>query len=36
MRWRANELCRRVTGSALDHAPLMRYLRDKYAPLYGI
>jgi carboxypeptidase Taq len=36
MRWRAGELCRRVTGSALDHRPLVRYLRDKYAPLYGL
>jgi carboxypeptidase Taq len=36
MRWRAGELCRRVTGSPLDHRPLVRYLRDKYAPLYGL
>lgn len=36
MKWRASDLCRRVTGSGLDHAPLMRYLRDKYAPLYGL
>ena len=26
----------RVTGSPLDHAPLVRYLRDKYTPLYGL
>ncbi len=36
MRWRAEELCRRVTGQPLDPAPLVRYLRDKYAPLYGL
>lgn len=36
MRWRAGELCRRVTGSALDHRPLVGYLREKYAPLYGL
>jgi carboxypeptidase Taq len=36
MRWRADELCRRITGRPLDPAPLVRYLRDKYAPLYGV
>jgi carboxypeptidase Taq len=36
MRWRAGELCRRVTGRALTHEPLMRYLRRKYSPLYGL
>jgi hypothetical protein len=25
-----------VTGSGLDHAPLMRYLWEKYGSLYGI
>jgi carboxypeptidase Taq len=35
-RWRAPELCRRVTGKPLSHKPLMAYLRNKYAPLYGI
>ena len=30
------DLIRRVTGSGLDHGPFMRYLWDKYAPLYGI
>jgi carboxypeptidase Taq len=35
-RWRAGELCRRVTGTELGHRPLVRYLRDKYAPLYGL
>jgi carboxypeptidase Taq len=36
MKWRAGELCRRVTGSALDHRHLVKYMRDKYAPLYGL
>jgi carboxypeptidase Taq len=35
-RYPAGELCRRVTGRPLDHRPLVRYLRDKYAPLYGL
>jgi carboxypeptidase Taq len=35
-RWRAPDLCRRVTGKALSHKPLLEYLRGKYAPLYGI
>jgi carboxypeptidase Taq len=35
-KWRAGELCRRITGAALDHTPLIRYLRDRYAPLYGL
>jgi carboxypeptidase Taq len=35
-RWRAGELCERVTGKPLSHEPLMRYLRGKYAPLYGL
>ena len=35
-RYRAGELCRRVTGEALDHAPLMRHLREKVAPLYRL
>ena len=35
-RWRANELCRRVTGEPLRHQPLIAYLRSKYGPLYGI
>jgi carboxypeptidase Taq len=35
-RWRAGELCRRVTGRPLSHKPLVEYLRGKYAPLYGI
>jgi carboxypeptidase Taq len=35
-RYRAAELCRRVTGKPLSHQPLLTYLRNKYAPLYGI
>jgi carboxypeptidase Taq len=33
---RANQLCRHVTGRPLTHQPLLRYLRAKYAPHYGI
>jgi carboxypeptidase Taq len=33
--YRAEELCRRVTGSGLDHRPLMAYLREKAATHYG-
>jgi carboxypeptidase Taq len=35
-RYRAGDLCQRVTGMPLSHKPLIEYLRDKYAPLYGI
>jgi carboxypeptidase Taq len=35
-RYRAPELCRRITGKALSHKPLLTYLRGKYARLYGI
>src|SRR5262245_60062145 len=35
-RYRSDELCRRVTGEGLRHEPLIGYLRDKYAPLYGL
>jgi carboxypeptidase Taq len=35
-RYRAADLCRRVTGRPLTHQPLLKYLRAKYAPLYGI
>jgi carboxypeptidase Taq len=34
--YRSDELCRRVTGEGLRHEPLVAYLRDKYAPLYGL
>jgi carboxypeptidase Taq len=35
-RYRAADLCRRVTGKPLSHKPLLTYLRNKYAALYGI
>ena len=35
-RWRARDLCRRVTRRELSHGPLMRYLHGKYAELYGL
>jgi carboxypeptidase Taq len=35
-RWPARELCRRVTGGALSHEPLMRHLEGKLRPLYRI
>ncbi len=35
-RYPAAELCRRITGKPLSHAPLLTYLRAKYAPLYDI
>ncbi|HLN30649.1 MAG TPA: carboxypeptidase M32 [Gemmataceae bacterium] len=35
-RYRAGELCQRITGKPLSHKPLLSYLRKKYAPLYGI
>ena len=35
-RYRAGELCQRITGKPLSHKPLLNYLRNKYAPLYGI
>lgn len=35
-RYRAGELCQRVTGKPLSAEPLMRYLESKYVPLYGV
>ncbi len=35
-RYRAGELCRRITGRPLSHQPLMTYLHGKYAPLYRL
>jgi len=35
-RYRAGELCQRVTGRPLSHQPLMTYLRGKYGPLYAL
>jgi carboxypeptidase Taq len=36
MRYRPADLCRRVTGRPLEQRPLLAYLRNKYAPLYGL
>jgi carboxypeptidase Taq len=30
------ELVRRVTGEGITHEPLMRHLRGKFGPLYGL
>ena len=35
-RYRAAELCRKVTGRGLSWEPFLTYLRNKYAQLYGI
>jgi carboxypeptidase Taq len=35
-RHRAGELCERITGQPLGHAPLLEYLRGKYGEFYGI
>jgi len=35
-RYRADELCRKITGKALSADPLMRHLEGKLRPLYGI
>jgi carboxypeptidase Taq len=35
-RYRAAELCRRVTGKPLSPRPLVEYLRKKFAPLYSL
>ncbi len=35
-RWSAPELCKRITGSALSHEPLMEVLDGKLKPLYGV
>jgi carboxypeptidase Taq len=35
-RYSAGELARRITGQPLSHEPLMRYLRAKFGPLYGV
>jgi carboxypeptidase Taq len=36
MRWRAKDLCEKVTGKPLSPRPLMTYLRGKFVALYGI
>jgi carboxypeptidase Taq len=35
-RYRAGQLCQRITGQPLGHKPLLTYLREKYAPLYHL
>jgi carboxypeptidase Taq len=35
-KYRANDLCRRVTGAPLRHEPLIAYLRQKYGELYAV
>jgi carboxypeptidase Taq len=35
-RYRAADLCRLVTGRPLSHQPLIHYLQQKFAPLYGL
>jgi carboxypeptidase Taq len=35
-RYRASELCQRVTGKPLSHQPLLTYLRTKYGRLYDL
>lgn len=35
-RYRANELCRQVTGKEPSHKPLISYLRGKFGRLYGL
>ncbi|MEN0019820.1 MAG: carboxypeptidase M32 [Planctomycetota bacterium] len=35
-RYEAGELCERITGKALSDEPLMRYLRGKLRPVYGL
>lgn len=34
--YRAAELVKRVTGEPLSTGPLLTYLRDKFAPIYGL
>jgi carboxypeptidase Taq len=34
--YRAQELVQRVAGAPLSHEPLVRHLRAKFGPLYGI
>lgn len=35
-RWRADELCTRITGKPLSADPLMRHLEGKLRPIYGL
>ncbi|HOD67129.1 MAG TPA: carboxypeptidase M32 [candidate division Zixibacteria bacterium] len=34
-RYRANELCRKITGKSLDYKPLVVYMTEKYSEIYG-
>lgn len=35
-RYKAAELCQRLTGKQLSHEPLIRHLETKLAPMYGL
>ena len=35
-RWSAPELCQRITGKPLEHAPLLRHLETKLRTIYNI
>jgi carboxypeptidase Taq len=35
-RWTSRDLMTLITGNALDSRPLIRHLRDKFFPLYGV
>lgn len=35
-RYRSAKLCEKITGKPLSHAPLMRHLKGKLEPLYGL
>lgn len=35
-RYRANDLCKKVTGQPLSHKPLMEYMYKKFGEIYGI
>jgi len=35
-RYRANDLCKRITGEGLSHKPMMDYLKKKFGEIYGI
>ncbi|MCK5126535.1 MAG: carboxypeptidase M32 [candidate division Zixibacteria bacterium] len=34
-RYRANDLCKRITGEGLSHKPMMDYMNKKFAEVYG-
>ena len=36
MRYRANELCKEVTGQPLSIKPFMDYVKGKFEPIYGL